>query len=68
MDDVELFSHIHRMSKLTRALKAPLDRWESDVLARVRAHFDEGTVRRVRLDLDEAFIELVISMDEAIAN
>ena len=68
MSDAELFHHIRRMSRLTRALQAPLDRWEAEVLQRVRAQFDESTARRVRLQLDEVFIELVITIDNNIGN
>jgi hypothetical protein len=68
MPDEEFFRHIHRMSRLTRALKAPLDAWEADVLRRTGESFGAGMVRAVRRQLDEAFIELVTSLDAGIRN
>ena len=68
MGDREFFRHLHRMSRLTRALKAPLDKWEADVLRRTRERYGERTVRAVRLLLDEAFIELVTTLDSGIKN
>ena len=56
------------MSRLTRALKAPLDAWEADVLRRTGESFGAGMVRAVRRQLDEAFIELVTSLDAGIRN
>ena len=68
MPDEEFFRHIHRMSRLTRALKAPLDAWEADVLRRTRESFGAAMVRAVRRHLDEAFIELVTNLDWGIRN
>ena len=68
MDDTELFLHIRRMSRLTRALKAPLDQWEEDFLKRIRRRFGNEGVGLVRVQLDEAFIELVTSIDKGIEN
>jgi hypothetical protein len=68
MADEEFFRHINRMSRLTRALKAPLDAWEADVLKRTMETFGSGIARAVRRHLDEAFIELVTSMDQGIRN
>ena len=68
MADEEFFRHIHRMSRLTRALKAPLDAWEADVLRRTRESFGVGITRAVRRHLDEAFIELVTNLDQGIRN
>ena len=68
MDDTELFLHIRRMSRLTRALKAPLDQWEEDFLKRIRRRFGNEGVGLVRVQLDEAFIELVTSIDQGIEN
>jgi hypothetical protein len=68
MPDEEFFRHIHRMSRLTRALKAPLDAWEADVLRRTTASFGPALARAVRRHLDEAFIELVTGMDHGITN
>jgi hypothetical protein len=68
MADEEFFRHIHRMSRLTRALKAPLDAWEADVLKRTAETFGSRIARAVRRHLDEAFIELVTSMDQGIRN
>ena len=68
MADEEFFRHIHRMSRLTRALKAPLDAWEADVLRRTTESFGAGIARTVRRHLDEAFIELVTGLDAGIRN
>ena len=68
MDDTDLFLHIRRMSRLTRALKAPLDQWEEDFLKRIRRRFGNEGVGSVRVQLDEAFIELVTSIDQGIEN
>jgi hypothetical protein len=68
MADEEFFRHIHRMSRLTRALQAPLDAWEAEVLKRTTATFGSRIARAVRRHLDEAFIELVTSMDQGIKN
>ena len=68
MDDTELFLHIRRMSRLTRALKAPLDLWEEDFLKRIRRRFGDEGVGFVRAQLDEAFIEMVTSVDHGIEN
>jgi hypothetical protein len=68
MPDEEFFRHIHRMSRLTRALKAPLDAWEADVLKRTAETLGSRIARAVRRHLDEAFIELVTSMDQGIRN
>ena len=68
MDDTELFLHIRRMTRLTRALKAPLDLWENDFLKRIRRRFGNEGVGSVRVQLDEAFIELVTSIDQGIEN
>ena len=68
MPDEEFFRHIHRMSRLTRALKAPLDAWEADVLKKTTESFGSRIARAVRRHLDEAFIEMVTSMDQGIRN
>jgi hypothetical protein len=68
MADEEFFRHIHRMSRLTRALKAPLDAWEADVLKKTTESFGSRVARAVRRHLDEAFIEMVTSMDQGIRN
>ncbi|MGA2379343.1 MAG: hypothetical protein ABSG85_08550 [Spirochaetia bacterium] len=68
MADEEFFRHIHRMSRLTRALKAPLDAWEAEVLRRTTDNFGERMARAVRRHLDEAFIELVTGLDPGIRN
>ena len=68
MGDREFFRHLHRMSRLTRALNAPLDVWEADILRRTRQRYSEGTARAVRRLLDEAFIELVTTLDSSIRN
>ena len=68
MGDREFFRHLHRMSRLTRALNAPLDDWEADILRRTRQRYGEGTARAVRRLLDEAFIELVTTLDSGIRN
>ena len=68
MDDIELFLHIRRMSRLTRAQKAPLDLWEENFLKGIRRRFGSEGVGSVRVQLDEAFIELVTSIDLGIEN
>ena len=68
MADEEFFRHIHRMSRITRALKAPLDAWEADVLKKTTESFGSRIARAVRRHLDEAFIEMVTSMDQGIRN
>jgi hypothetical protein len=68
VDDAELFFHSKRMSRLTRALKAPLDQWEGEILARIREEFGDGMAKRIRAELDEAFIELATSIDLSIEN
>ena len=68
MGDREFFRHLHRMSRLTRALNAPLDAWEAEVLDRTRQRYGEQTARAVRRLLDEAFIELVTTLDSGIKN
>jgi hypothetical protein len=68
MGDREFFSHLHRMSRLTRALNAPLDAWEADVLEKTRLRDGEDMARAVRRLLDEAFIELVTTLDSSIRN
>ena len=49
-------------------MKAPLDEWEADLLERVRLHFGDEHVRQVRMQLDEAFIELATTIDFFIEN
>jgi DNA-binding GntR family transcriptional regulator len=68
MGDREFFRHLHRMSRLTRALYAPLDAWEADVLRRIRERDGEAAAQAVRLLLHEAFIELVTTLDSGIKN
>ena len=68
MGDREFFRHLHRMNRLTRALRAPLDAWEADVVERTRARDGEGAARAVRLLLHEAYIELVTTLDSGIKN
>ena len=68
MADEEFFRHLHRMSRLTRALKAPLDVWEQDIVRRTLERFGDETARAVRRHLDEAFIELVTNLDSGIRN
>jgi hypothetical protein len=68
VDDTELFFHVKRMSRLTRALKAPLDEWEGDLLERVRLQFGDAQIRQIRQQLDEAFIELVTTIDFFVEN
>lgn len=68
MGDREFFRHLHRMSRLTRALQAPLDAWEADVVNRTRQRDGESAARAVRLLLHEAFIELVTTLDNGIKN
>ncbi len=68
MADEEFFRHLHRMNRLTRALQAPLDTWERDILLRTIRRFGSRTARAVRRHLDEAFIELVTNLDAGIRN
>ena len=68
MADEEFFRHMHRMSRLTRALNAPLDVWEAEVLRRTREKFGAAITRAVRRHLDEAYIELVTNLDQGIRN
>jgi len=68
MADEEFFRHLHRMSRLTRALKAPLDAWEQEIVRRTRETFGGDVARAVRRHLDEAFIELVTNLDQGIRN
>lgn len=68
MADEEFFRHLHRMSRLTRALKAPLDAWEKEVVRRTHESFGDEIARAVRRHLDEAFIELVTNLDSGIRN
>jgi hypothetical protein len=68
MGDREFFRHLHRMSRLTRALKAPLDVWGAEVIRRTRERDGEAVARSVRLLLHEAFIELVTTLDSGIKN
>ncbi len=64
----EFLRRLHRMQRLTRALLAPLDQWEAEVVRRTRERFGEATANAVRRHLDEAFIELVVTMDAGIRN
>ena len=68
MGDREFFRHLHRMSRLSRALNAPLDDWEADVLRMTRQRDGEAMARAVRRLLDEVFIELVTTLDTCIRN
>jgi hypothetical protein len=68
MGDREFFRHLHRMSRLSRAMNAPLDAWEADVLRRTRERYGEASARAVRVLLDEAYIELVTTLDSGIKN
>jgi hypothetical protein len=68
MGDREFFRHLHRMSRLTRALSAPLDVWEADIIRRTRARYGEAAAQAVRRLLNEAFIELVTTLDSGIKN
>jgi hypothetical protein len=68
MADEEFFRHIDRMSRLTRALKAPLDAWEQEVVSRTKEAFGASVARAVRRHLDEAFIEMVTNLDPGIKN
>ncbi|HTO21457.1 MAG TPA: hypothetical protein VMQ10_03195 [Spirochaetia bacterium] len=68
MADEEFFRHLHRMNRLTRALQAPLDAWERDIVLRTHRQFGGRTARAVRRHLDEAFIELVTTLDSGIRN
>ena len=64
----EFLRRLHRMRRLSRALLAPLDQWEAEVVRRTRERFGEATANAVRRHLDEAFIELVVTMDAGIRN
>jgi hypothetical protein len=68
VDDAELFLHMKRMSRLTRAIRAPLDVWEAELLQRIRLRYGEHYARLIRMQLDEAFIELVTTVDQGIEN
>jgi hypothetical protein len=68
MADEEFFLHLGRMNRLTRALKAPLEAWEAEVLRRTRDSFGEAMAQHVRFQLDKAFIELVTMIDGSIVN
>ena len=68
MADEEFFRHIDRMSRLTRALQAPLDAWEREIVRRAHQAFGADVARGVRRHLDEAFIELVTTLDGGIRN
>jgi hypothetical protein len=68
MGDHEFFRHLHRMSRLTRALNAPLEAWEEDILRRAREKDGEETARTMQRLLHEAFIELVTTLDSGIRN
>jgi hypothetical protein len=68
MAEEEFLRHMHRMSRLTRALQAPLDTWEAEVIRRTVAAFGIDVARAVRRHLDEAYIELVTTMDAGIGN
>ena len=68
MGDREFFRHLHRMSRLTRALNAPLDAWEADIVCQTRVRDGDATARAVRLLLHEAYIELVTTLDSGIRN
>ena len=66
--DIEFFRHIHRMSRLSRALNAPLDAWEEQTVRRTLERDGARVAHAVRLLLDEAFIELVTTLDNGIRN
>ncbi len=68
MGEEEFLRHFHRMRRLNRALLAPLDLWEADTLRRTRESFGEEMAKAVRRHLDEAFIQLVVTMDSGIDN
>jgi hypothetical protein len=68
LGDREFFRHLARMSRLTRALNAPLDAWAADIFRRARARDGDAAARAVRLQLHEAFIELVTTIDSGIRN
>ncbi len=68
MGEEEFLRRLHRMRRLTRALLAPLDLWEADVLRRTRESFGDSVAEAVHRQLDEAFIELVVTMDSGIRN
>ena len=56
------------MNRLMRALRAPLETWEADILRRTRENFGEAMAGHVRFHLDKAFIELVTMIDGSIVN
>jgi hypothetical protein len=68
MGDREFFRHLHRMSRLSRALNAPLDDWEAEILRMTRQRYGEDMARAVRRLLDEVFIEMVTTLDTSIRN
>jgi hypothetical protein len=68
MNDQEFFRLLPRMCRLTRALKAPLDAWEEEIVRRTRARDGEATARAVRRLLDELYIELVTTLDAGTRN
>jgi len=68
LGEEEFLRRLHRMRKLSRAILAPLDQWEAEVVRRTRERFGEATANAVRRHLDEAFIELVVTMDAGIRN
>jgi hypothetical protein len=68
MGEEEFIRRLHRMRRLSRALLAPLDQWEAGVLRRTRESFGEAMAKAVRRHLDEAFIELVATLDSGIDN
>jgi hypothetical protein len=68
MGDREFFRRLHRMSRLSRALNAPLDDWEAEILRMTRLRDGEDMARAVRRLLDEVFIELVTKLDTSIRN
>ncbi len=68
MGEEEFLRRFHRMRRLTRALLAPLDQWEAGVLQKTRESFGEPMAEAVRRQLDEAFIELVVTLDGGIGN
>jgi hypothetical protein len=68
MGDREFFRHLHRMNGLTRAMNAPLDAWEAEVVRRARERYGEAAARAVRRHLHESFIELVTNLDPGIRN
>jgi DNA-binding GntR family transcriptional regulator len=66
--DREFFRHMDRMTRLSRAMNAPLDAWGADIVRRTRARDGDAVARAVRLHLHEAFIELVTTLDNGIRN